>query len=580
MASSTHDPPARETSEPRLGRAAYRLGRLVGRAQYAVERVPPWSVLGLLILANWGVAAEVARIAQHDGPLFYHGGDGTTYYTSAWMMGQGLIPFTTIGYGYPILLAPIAAVAGPNLLAGLPGIIAFNQLVLAPVALLCVYGIARMLAGRAYAYLATLLWVVFPVAVIHYFLPDYHSRYVDLTLPSALGLTPLGDFPSMVVLLVAAYFTLRLAFSGGYPDALAAGFATGLAVVVKPANLLFVPAPVLALLVARRFRGLAVMAAATLPSLIGGLTWKHRGLGYFPGFTSAGGSHLLVASVALSLVAINLHPYIHLDWSHLHHNLDGLREYTWSQRLIYFTAAGGLVGLARRSTVIAVLAATWLGSYLVVKGSAPNLDIKGGGFFTHLIAAFPAYFLLVISLPFLIPFYGRRRTGQAPAPAGGRRLPVVAAAVLGVVSVAGALTVAVLPTTTEAHAALTDSHLVVPLDRFDLTATPAGRGVRLSWAASDSHGDRSSYGILRSPGSTDSDCYRQAGTSGTCNFSGKPVGQTAAGTTTFLDRPPPGAWIYRVVFSATAIGPQDATDYLMLSRPVKAVVGAASAPGH
>ena len=163
----------------------------------------------------------------------------------------------------------------------------------------------------------------------------------------------------MVVLLVAAYFTLRLAFSGGYPDALAAGFATGLAFVVKPANLLFLPAPVLALLVARRFRGLAVMAAATLPSLIGGLTWKHRGLGYFPGFTSAGGTHLLAAAVALSLVAlihVNLHHYIHLDWGHLHHNLDGLREYTWSQRMIYFTVAGGLVGLARRSTVTAVLA--------------------------------------------------------------------------------------------------------------------------------------------------------------------------------------------------------------------------------
>ena len=31
-----------------------------------------------------------------------------------------------------------------------------------------------MLGGRAFAYLATLLWVVFPVLVIHYFLADYH----------------------------------------------------------------------------------------------------------------------------------------------------------------------------------------------------------------------------------------------------------------------------------------------------------------------------------------------------------------------------------------------------------------------
>src|SRR5262249_37444966 len=154
-----------------------------------------------------------------------------------------------------------------------------------------------------------------------------------------------------------------------------------------------------------------------------------------------------LAAVALTLVAgihVNVGHYIHLDWHHLHHNLDGLREYTWSQRMIYFGAIGGLVGLVRRSAAVAVLAATWLGAYLVVKGSAPQVDMTGGGFFTHMLAAFPAYFLLLISVPFLLPFYGRRR--NAPRPHGAGRLPTVAAWVLGVVSAAGALTVAVLPT--------------------------------------------------------------------------------------------------------------------------------------
>ena len=54
------------------------------------------------------------------------------------------------------------------------------------------------------------MWVVLPLAAIGYFLPDYHSRYVDVALPAALGLTELGDFPSLVCLLVAAYFGYRL----------------------------------------------------------------------------------------------------------------------------------------------------------------------------------------------------------------------------------------------------------------------------------------------------------------------------------------------------------------------------------
>ena len=126
-------------------------------------------------LASWGIAAEGGRIAQHDGWVYYHGGDGTWYYTTAWVLGNGHIPAAAIGYGYPLLIAPIAGIFGSNLLDGMPAIVIFNQLVLAPIALLCVYGITRMFASRWYAYLAALAWVLFPVAVIHYFLADYHT---------------------------------------------------------------------------------------------------------------------------------------------------------------------------------------------------------------------------------------------------------------------------------------------------------------------------------------------------------------------------------------------------------------------
>ena len=125
------------------------------------------------------------------------------------MLGHGHIPFAAIGYGYPILLAPLALIGGSSLVAGLPLVVALNMLVLWPVALLCVYGISKAIGGRGFAYLATLAWVVFPLASIPYFYGRYHVKLVDQTLPSALGLVATGDFPSMVLLLVAAYFALR-----------------------------------------------------------------------------------------------------------------------------------------------------------------------------------------------------------------------------------------------------------------------------------------------------------------------------------------------------------------------------------
>ena len=161
-----------------LGRTAYRTGRLLGRTLAFVDRVPPWLVLGSLVLLTWGIASEAARIALHNGTLYYNGGEATSYYTTSWSLGHGTMPFSEIGYGYPLLTAPIAAFAGASMLAALPAIIAFNLMVLAPIALLCIYGIVRMLAGRAYSYLACLVWVLFPVAVIHYFLAAFPAYFL------------------------------------------------------------------------------------------------------------------------------------------------------------------------------------------------------------------------------------------------------------------------------------------------------------------------------------------------------------------------------------------------------------------
>lgn len=547
-----------------VGRAAYRAGRAIGHLQVLIERLPSWLVLGVLVLADWGVMAEIARISAHNGPVYYHGGDSNWYYTSAWELANGRIPYGVIGYGFPLITAPIAGIAGPSLIAGLPGMIALNLIVLAPIALMCVYGIARMLGGRLYAYLVTALWVAFPVLVIHYFLADYHSRYVDLTLPAAVGLSDRGDFPSLVVLLVASYFTLRLVVTGRDLDALAAGLAAGFAFAIKPSNLLFAPAPILALVVARRARGLGILVAATLPSLVGLVIWKQRSLGEIPAFAT-GRTTLVLAAVAITVAGVHLdvQKYLPLDWGDLRHNLDGFREYTWSQRLVYWTTVGGLVGLARRWSAAAVLIAAWLGAFLIGKGSYPTADFAIGGFLTHMVPAFPAYFLLLVSIPFLLPFYGRRRQ-LAPVASQGR-LPAVAAGVLGAITLAGLVVVVALPTSATATTADVPGAYLVPLDSFKLEAKVVGAAVRLTWATAGPGGRDAVYVILRVKGRLGTGCPRIDKAKGACRLEMDIAGYVFGNRRTAVDRPPPGRWNYRIGQSMSPFRTPKTTDYILLS---------------
>jgi hypothetical protein len=240
----------------------------VRRAAAWVMRLPVWVVLAVVLLAQWLAIAVLAAKAQHNGPVYYTGGDDTWYWTSAWVLAHLHVPQGVIGYGYPFLLAPLARLAGPTVVAGLPLVIALNLLVLWPVALLSVYGIAKTIAGRGYAYVVSFAWTAFPLVSIAYFYGRYHVRYVDQSLPPALGLVATGDFPSMVCLLVAAYFTL-IACGGNRRAAILAGLAVGVAATVKPANLIFLPAPLLALAFARASCGSLVASKPDVRSADG-----------------------------------------------------------------------------------------------------------------------------------------------------------------------------------------------------------------------------------------------------------------------------------------------------------------------
>ena len=77
------------------------------------------------------------------------------------------------------------------------------------IALLSLYGIATRIGGRVLGYWVAFLWVIAPYAAIPLFVERYRERWTEQFLPQATGLTAMADYPSMVLVLVAAYFITR-----------------------------------------------------------------------------------------------------------------------------------------------------------------------------------------------------------------------------------------------------------------------------------------------------------------------------------------------------------------------------------
>jgi hypothetical protein len=537
--------------------------------------LPFWLVFGVLLVSQWSVVAVVSRIAMHNGWSYYSGGDDSWYYTSAWVLAHGHLPQTDVGGFFPLLLAPLALIAGPNLVAGLPYVVAFDMLVLWPIALLCVYGIAKAIGGRGYAYLVSLLWTVFPLLSIRYFYERYHERFIDLNLPTSLGLVATADFTATVTVLVAAYFTVRAIERGDIEAGLFAGLATGVAFAVKPSSLIFLPAPVAALAVGRRWRSLGGLAVGLVPAAIGLVLWKYRGLGYLPAFQSSPVA-LAMGAGGFPSSAIHWRRYINFDWAQLRANYFSIREYTWSLRMITWGVVAGVIALTRRSAAIATLLGIWFLAFLVLKGGKPGVNVIDSSFFRHLMASYPAFFFGLVATPLLVPILGRRlaalgRSQSAwPVSARSRRTVIAVAAVVSVVPIAAFA--AEPPLKTPSAVTVPSANLYVPANTFALSATKSGgRAVVLSWPSQDAAGAKASYVVFRlAPDGIL--CIPQGSGSANCSFYSDaartqltPIGVTAA--TTFRDVPPAGRWTYRVAATVALQGPTQSGNYYALSRP-------------
>ena len=367
----------------------------------------PRAVLGALIAGQIVATVALGLSIAHNGWVWFQGGDQIWITTTGWLLGERDLPPTELGYLWPAVEAPVTWATGPTYVQALPALVIAQVLVLGPIALLCVYGIAARIGGRALGYWASLLWVIAPYAAIPLFVDRYHERWTEQFLPQALGLTAMSDFPSMVLVLAAALFVTRSLAPGRVPDAVLAGILIGAAAALKPPNLLVAGGAVLAYVVARRWREGMACAIAIAPALLVLLFWKVRGLGEVPAFAL---EHTRLAAGSGPLaVDIRFDRYLDLNFDHFRTQLGALREFFWSERVAQWAPFAGLIAVLRvRRGAAAALLGGWLAAFLVVKGFSERATIESGSFWRLLMPAWPAYLLLFAAIPLLVPTLARR----------------------------------------------------------------------------------------------------------------------------------------------------------------------------
>src|SRR5215218_8296227 len=255
-------------------------GRRVAPLVRRAANWEPWVVLGPLVVLQWIGVLVFTRYAEHNGWLFYHGGDQTWYFTTGWILGDGHIPDTFVGYGWSLLLAPLTWIAGPDFLAILPVVVLLQVVLVLPLGAWAAYALGARAGGRIVGYGSAIVWTLAPFATIPLFTDRYHDRWIDQFLPEVFGLTGIGDLPATVALLVAGVLVLRAIDDARWLDGAAAGVAAGFAIGIKPSNALFLAAPA------------AGFAVALAPCLLTLALWKYRGLGHVPLLAQQAGAYL------------------------------------------------------------------------------------------------------------------------------------------------------------------------------------------------------------------------------------------------------------------------------------------------
>jgi len=549
----------------------------LGRATDAITRHVVIA-LGTILVFQVGATVALFFSVNRNGWLTYQGGDQIWLVTSAWLLGKGLIGHALTGYGWPLLLAPLTWITGSSSVQLLPWTTILQVGVLAPVATLAVYDIGARLAGRLAGVWCAAAFAAAPFAAIPYFVQRYHDSWVDQFLPQALGLTQQADFPSVVAVLVSAALTVRALQAGAYREAMLAGTFAGVALALKPANALFLGGPALAFLIARRWRQAGLFAVALAPALVTLTLWKWRGLGEVPLF--ADGQIRLATGLGDPIVLSPTGWFdrtIHLNFDTWKENMSGIREFTWSARILQFLPLAGAVAVARRSIAASGLLLGWLLGYVVVKGAADVATVESGSYWRLIMPALPAFVLLSASMPLLVPTF-LERMGPRLAPLPGRRPGLRAA--IGVVAFLAIVPIAVILRSNPVYVAqstgvpgayvipeLVVDEIGVPEDKdvIDLEVRRVGDANELSWTDSTTHA-RTFYRVYRASQSRGfSEMVCDLRSIDRCDLRAETLVTTRAHR--YLDRKPPPDAIYRVGVAANWLDETDRGDVFAISPP-------------
>ncbi|MFL6013611.1 MAG: hypothetical protein ACJ74P_04885 [Gaiellaceae bacterium] len=522
------------------------------RAAFLARR--PSSVLVPLLALQWLILLLLARRADHDSWLFGKTGAATHSYSAAWTVVHRHLPPPVVGYAWPLLTAPLAAVAGADYLDALPVLVLVQTLVVLPLALFGMYGIGARIGGRWLGYASAAGWIVLPCVAVAVSNAGYRPAFETALLPHGLGLSGDGTLAGTVCVIGAAYFALASLESRDEVHAVLAGLAAGLAIAFDAANALFLLAPAVGFACARRGRSLLLFALALLPAVATLALWQSRGVGHFP----------------------------HIDVTVSPHRLEllrqGFRDAFYSDRVAEAACVGGLVGIARRSWTASAFVAAWFLPYVLVRGSAPEAAFGTGGWYVALMPAFPAFVVAVCSLPLLVPRLGERlaRARDVPPPRSvdrnDRRL-LAAAAVLSAVPL---LVVAVLPVEKKPVVVFygADDALVPVVARLK-PATGAKPGtVYLQWPAVKTLAEASPfYVIFRSPASAPAGLACGGRGAVRCELAMQRLATTSDPAYGDVEPPvPAGRWTYRIGLAANAQRDPQGGGLMLLSPPVDVTV--------
>jgi hypothetical protein len=533
----------------------------------------PRAVLGTLIVGQIVAVVALGLSIAHNGWVWFQGGDQIWITTTGWVLGERNLPPTELGYLWPAVEAPITWATGPTYAQALPALVIAQVLVLGPIALLCVYGIAARIGGRLLGYWAALLWVIAPFAAIPLFVDRYHEKWTEQFLPQALGLTAMSDFPSMVLVLAGALFVTRSLAAGRVPDAVLAGVLNGAAAALKPPNLLVVAGAVLAYVVARRWREGVACGIAIAPALLVLLFWKVRGLGEIPAF-ALDQTRVAAGSAPLAL-DFHFGRYLDLNFDHFREQLDGFREFFWSERLVEWAPFAGLLAVLRvRGGAIAALLGGWLAAFVVIKGFSERATIESGSFWRLLMPAWPAYLLLFAAIPLLVPTFARR-LGSRVEPATSEIVSTrwIVVATVATVLVPGLAIAASSPLGgTQQKTVVQDfpsGNILTPVDTgVRLNVQRDGPTRKLTWTSGGSWNAKVFYRVYRhdAPGA-DTQCVISADVAWYCFLLSEPIATTR--DLSFVDPNAPATATYRIGVGTNWIDDPNAGDVFAFSLPVE-----------